>query len=250
MSVFLYNEQPLVTLPVCWLKQPTSDTEGWRGKARRRSTSRLPVEHTRSHLDTLTNSADKVFWSNSSNRCWLHSYFHQNKTKKKETGCHSWRLQKYFRSAACYWPSPVLKHIPNLAFCSLYSPVKGQPFCGMSLAHKSSIRDQTALSLCSVWAPTCTFLSDPLPRLRGSWRGVHRGVRSTGGTGRTIKTRGKSYPATCPSQRCYLRSNAACRQPEGAAGAKHNKSWNSPSKEPTDMLESCSRTQQCRLFVL
>lgn len=86
MSVFLYNEQPLVTLPFCWLKQPTSDTEGWRGKARRRSTSRLPVEHTRSHLDTLTNSADKVFWSNPSNRCWRHSYFHQNKTKK-ETGC-------------------------------------------------------------------------------------------------------------------------------------------------------------------
>lgn len=58
MSVFLDNERPLVTLPVCWgwRKRQTSDTEGWRGKARRKLTSRLPVEDTRRHLDTLTNS--------------------------------------------------------------------------------------------------------------------------------------------------------------------------------------------------
>lgn len=36
--------------------------------------------------------------------------------------------------------------------------------------------------------------------------------------------------------------------PRGLLGAKHNKSWNSSSGEPTDVLESCSRTQQCSLF--
>lgn len=163
MSVFLDNERPLVTLPVRWgwLKQPTSDTEDWRGKARRRSTSRFSVEHTHKHLDTLTNSADKQYGGQTLqiDASGTHIFI-----KKKRNG----RLQKCFRSAACYWPSPVLKHTSNVAFCSLYSFVKGQRCCGMSLAHKSSIRDQAALSLCSGWAPTCTFLSDPLPRLGGS----------------------------------------------------------------------------------
>lgn len=56
MSVFLYNERPLVTPSVRWgrLKQRTSDTEGWRGKARRGSTRRLPAEHARARFHGLT----------------------------------------------------------------------------------------------------------------------------------------------------------------------------------------------------
>lgn len=144
--------------------------------------------------------------------------FSSSKKKKKERqAAFHGRLQKYFRSAACCWPSPVLKHTPNVAFCFLDSFVKGQPCCGMSLAHKSTIGDQTALSLCSGWAPTCTFLSDLLPRLGGSRRSVHWGWETQATRGAQSKWGGKSYPASCPSQRRYHRSIAACRQPEGAA---------------------------------
>lgn len=96
MSVFLDNERPLVTLAVRWgwLKPPKSDTEGWRGKARRRSTSHLPVEHTRRHLDTLTNSADKQSCDQTLQIDVSGTHiFIRKKKKKKQLAFHG-RLQK------------------------------------------------------------------------------------------------------------------------------------------------------------
>lgn len=62
MSVFLYNERPLATPSVRWgwLKQRTSDTEGWRGKS---STEIDAAPPRRTHPRTFRQAVAKPFKS-------------------------------------------------------------------------------------------------------------------------------------------------------------------------------------------
>lgn len=98
--------------------------------------------------------------------------------------------------------------------------------------------------------PPAGFSQIPSPRLRGSRRGVHRGLEAQ--AARATQSKRGENRTQLPVHHSAAISDLAQRagSPRGPPGAKHNKSWNPPSKEPPDALESCSRTQQCRLFVL
>lgn len=220
MSVFLDNERPLVTLAVRWgrLKPPKSDTEGWRGKARRRSTSHLPVEHTRRHLDTLTNSADKQSCDQTLQIDVSGTHIFIRKKKQKKTGCLSWKTAEVIQKCSLLLAIAGLITHPKCCFLLFIFICKRTiVWWAEPGTQKPHTRSDGAFFVQRVGSHLHVSLRSPPPTRRELGRRA-QGVRSTCGVHN--QNGGENHTGTCPSQHCYLRSIAACRQPKGAAGCQ------------------------------
>lgn len=207
MSVFLDNERPLVTLPVRWgwLKQPTSDTEDWRGKARRRSTSHFLIEHTHRHLDMLTNSADKQSCGQTLQIDASGTYIFIK--KKKE-----WKTAEVLQKCSLLLAIAGLKtHLKCCFLLFIFVCQRTTVLWDEPGTQKQHMRSSSSFFVQRVGSHLHLSLRSPLPARREPVKHAP-GVRSTGSTGRTIK-RGEIIPSylsiTAPLSQIYRSVQAA-----------------------------------------
>lgn len=172
-------------------------------------------------------------------------------SKKKETGCLSWKTAAVLQRRGLISAIAGLKTHPKCCFllfifiCQRTTVLRDEP--GTQTQHP---RSDGAFFVQRVGSHLHVSLRSPPPTRRELARRATRGEKHRRYGAHNQNVGGNHTQLAVHHGTVISDLSQRAGSPRGPLGAKHNKSWNLSSREPTDVLESCSRTQQCRLFLL